>query len=97
MLPSASQPPNQTIYLICKCYWMATHMDLSDSLKLGDLPWMTLFKGVLEYDNPDLNSKLRFKDKHSLEAYYFRSRKLVARILLKYYQKHANGKYTKSN
>ena len=32
-----------------------------------------------------------------MESYYFRTKKVVARILLKYYQKHANGKYHSSN
>jgi len=92
-MPSAAQLPNETIFLVCKCYWTGTHMDLTDSLRSNDLGWMSLFKDVLAYDDPDLNQKLHFKDKSSPESFYFRTRKVVTRILLKYYQKHANGKY----
>jgi|JI6StandDraft_1071083.scaffolds.fasta_scaffold138262_1 hypothetical protein len=72
-------------------------MDLTDTLKHNDFGWMSLFKEVLAYSVPELNQRLHFKDKASPESYYFRTRKVVARILLKYYQKHANGKYHASN
>jgi hypothetical protein len=60
---------------------------------MNDLEWVTLFKDILAYNNSELNQKTHWKDKLSIESYYFRTKKIVTDMLLKYFRKHANGKF----
>lgn len=71
-------------------------MDMCKYFKEQSEGWMTFLLTILKYNNETLNSQVNYKNKNSTEGYYFRTKKMVSKILLKYFQKHANGKYSSS-
>lgn len=59
---------------------------------------MDILRNVIEYYNPDINSRYNLKaEKYSPDYFYFHSKKWACRLLWKFFQSHANSIFHESN